>query len=887
MRLLCTSFRLPFFAWRSFSGRPSRLLLGFGILLVMASLAATAMVIWNKRSNALADVERDFRRISLILSEQTARTLQTIDLVLIQTAVELSVQMPTSGAGTINQMLHSRISGIPAVRSLAVFDASGSPMNSSRKLAATGDSSLGASLGAMLGSALSSAFSGFTIFSDGTSTSSPPATAASIHPVSEPPPGLIIGVPAPDSVERVFTLSRRIDDSQGRYQGMAVASIDAGYFENLYQEIGMDEGAEVLLLRRDFHLLARHPHVGSADAARRLRAQIFFLSLAGADGSGSGQHVEAPDDAPRIVAVRSLRDHPLFLAISIPEAMALTRWRKESIRLLLGVLGESTLIMLLIGFLTRQMAQREAGETALREANRALAESDERLRLILESSTDGFWDWNIESDVAVWSERWFELLGYQPGQIGSNMAALQSVVHPDDVAKLSSTLRAHVVEGRPYQCEIRLRRANGQYVWVLSRGRALRDAQGRAYRMVGANADITVRKRLELAQAAAARRVESTAIRTHSVLEAIADGLVVVDDHGRIEDFNPAAQAIFGHKREDVIGQPVSLLLPEPIPGENGGAVSDCLRRGAILNHNSHETIGRRRDGAHFPVEIAFNSMIINRDETGAVIEDRVLFVGSIRDITERKRIEAELLAAKSQAEVANRAKSEFLAHMSHELRTPLNAIIGFSEIIIHQMLGPAGVPKYVEYAGDIRDSGNHLLHVIGDILDMSKIEAGRYELHEEVMNPQPLLTSCLTMVSGRAAAAGVLLASRFDAPLPHLRVDALALKQIALNLLSNAVKFTSRGGKVTLEAGVMTDGRFQISVIDTGIGIPPNKFETIFMPFRQANAALARKREGTGLGLSIVKSFVEMHGGTVHVESVVNQGSTLTVRLPAERIII
>jgi signal transduction histidine kinase len=255
-------------------------------------------------------------------------------------------------------------------------------------------------------------------------------------------------------------------------------------------------------------------------------------------------------------------------------------------------------------------------------------------------------------------------------------------------------------------------------------------------------------------------------------------------------------------------------------------------------------------------------------------------------DVTEHKRIEGLLRDAKETAELANRAKSEFLANVSHELRTPLNAIIGFSDLLLGELRGPIGDPQYLDYARDIHQSGTHLLSLINDILDISKIEAGKYRLHEEALEIGRVIGTCLRMVAERVRMGDITVVKAIDSGLPLLLADERALKQILLNLLSNSIKFTPAGGRVTLGARRLENGALALAVGDTGIGIAPEDLPRVMEPFGQVDSALNRRNEGTGLGLPLSKSLVEMHGGTLTIESVVDEGTTVTVVLPPERLV-
>ena len=245
------------------------------------------------------------------------------------------------------------------------------------------------------------------------------------------------------------------------------------------------------------------------------------------------------------------------------------------------------------------------------------------------------------------------------------------------------------------------------------------------------------------------------------------------------------------------------------------------------------------------------------------------------------RRREQELMASRNEADLANRAKSEFLANMSHELRTPLNAIIGFSEVIASGAFGPTGSPKYLEYARDINRSGKHLLDMIAGILDMSKIEAGRYEMTLEDIELAPVVEFCLRLVADRAAAERISLTSLIPPSLPRLRADERALKQILLNLLSNAVKFTPAGGRVGVSAEFDGDAMISVTVTDTGIGIDPADVAIVLEPFRQVGRGFSRPQEGTGLGLAITKRLVELHGGSLRITSQPGQGTTVAVTVP------
>jgi len=255
---------------------------------------------------------------------------------------------------------------------------------------------------------------------------------------------------------------------------------------------------------------------------------------------------------------------------------------------------------------------------------------------------------------------------------------------------------------------------------------------------------------------------------------------------------------------------------------------------------------------------------------------------GIVLDVTAQKKAESELREARNEAELTSKVKADFLANVSHELRTPLNAIIGFSEVISDQTFGPVGVEKYLEYAHDIHESADHLLAVVNDILDLSRIEAGRATLVIEDVDAAELVDSCLRLIHGRAAEARLQLRRHVDPALPKLRVDPLKIKQILINLLSNAIKFTRSGGTVTIRVAGLADGGVSLAVSDTGIGIAKQDMAKAIETYGRIERDSSQRVEGTGLGLPLAKALAELHGGELVIESRAGKGTTVEVRLPA-----
>jgi two-component system cell cycle sensor histidine kinase PleC len=302
-----------------------------------------------------------------------------------------------------------------------------------------------------------------------------------------------------------------------------------------------------------------------------------------------------------------------------------------------------------------------------------------------------------------------------------------------------------------------------------------------------------------------------------------------------------------------------------------------------------HISERRTKDGGYVSVGTDITKIKLHEQKLIDGEKRQKATIADLRNSEEALKLHTEQLAdlaekyaeEKTRAEDANAAKSKFLANMSHELRTPLNAIIGFSEIMEAAMFGPLGAEKYNEYSRDIRESGQYLLEVINDILDMSKIEAGGIRLAPEEIALDPVLADSLRVVSQRASEKQLHLTSHIDAAI-HLRADRRALKQIALNLLSNAVKFTPDGGAVTVR-GRERGGMVTIAIEDNGIGIPKAALHKLGRPFEQVESQLTKRHQGSGLGLAIAKSLAEMHGGAMHIRSTLGKGTMVVVRLPLE----
>lgn len=363
--------------------------------------------------------------------------------------------------------------------------------------------------------------------------------------------------------------------------------------------------------------------------------------------------------------------------------------------------------------------------------------------------------------------------------------------------------------------------------------------------------------------------------RLRAVIDAVPAMIYATDADLRLVFLNSYAAELMGVVSEAVAGTPAELVFGERFG--NASRQGDLAVLTTGKTQQPYEQMLKDRSGQEH-VMLATKSPL--RDGGGRVAHS----VTVAFDISGRKKEEYELIEAKEMAELASRAKNEFLANMSHELRTPLNAIIGFAQMITNQVLGPVGDGRYVEYSTDIDKSAQHLLDIINDILDLSKIEAGRMKLEEEPLDVDAIVRQVVRLNEERARTAKISLEAALADALPGLRADERKLKQILLNLLSNAIKFTPEGGRVQVGARAASDGAIELTVKDTGIGMTPSEIPIAMSRFGQVDGSMSRKYPGTGLGLPLVMGLVALHDGTCSIESEKGVGTSVTVRFPPER---
>ncbi len=497
-----------------------------------------------------------------------------------------------------------------------------------------------------------------------------------------------------------------------------------------------------------------------------------------------------------------------------------------------------------------------------RAAEIALQRSEERFDLAMQGSSDGLWDWNLETDEVYLSPRWKSMLGYDKDEIEPHIDAALALIHPDDRQHVQDTIDGYLYgDAEQYEVEFRIQHKNQTYVHILSRGFAVRqENDGKPTRMVGTHVDMTDQKRNE----------EKLSL-FKTTLDQITDG-VFMFRHETLEFFytNQGAVEQVGYTPDELLKMTVLDIKPDYDEEGFRELVNPLVHD--ELPSLRFETIHRQKGGKHIPVEVCLQYI--------DSVDGSPHFVAVVRDISDRRKHEESLRSAKEEAERANRTKSDFLANMSHEIRTPLNGILGFTDLLLRAAETEGESVRHLQI---IRSCGKNLLALINDILDLSKIEAGRMEFERERCSPHQIITEAISLLRVRALEKCINLEWCWQRGVPEtIETDSVRLRQLLMNLIGNAIKFTE-SGSVALKASVDAASaapRLILEIRDTGIGIAPSHLDKIFQPFDQADGSITRQFGGTGLGLPISRHIAQGLGGDITLESEPGVGSVFRVTI-------
>ncbi|WP_413172275.1 PAS domain-containing protein [Anabaena azotica] len=534
-----------------------------------------------------------------------------------------------------------------------------------------------------------------------------------------------------------------------------------------------------------------------------------------------------------------------------------------------------------------RMSGSETDITESKQKKEQLRNLSDRLTLALQAGELGTWDWDMVQE-AEWDDRMYELYGLQRSEIEATYENWRNVVHPDDLPEVEAALQAAIRGEKEYNREFRAVHPDGSIHFIRAAAVVQRNDQGEPIRMVGINYDITERKTIELALRESERRYAA-------LTQAAPVGIFRFDTIGNCLYVNESWSQMTGRPTQAALGQGwIETLHPEDRDRllQKWFQWSQTAQPGELFSNEGRHLLP---DGS---ITWFYSCVIAEANANGRIIG----YVGTLTDITERKQVETkvwetneELNKVNAELAHATHLKDEFLANMSHELRTPLNAILGMSEALQDGLFGVIN-ERQLKAISTIERSGRHLLELINDILDLSKIESGKLELDLSDVSVHSLCDSSFVFVRQMALKKNIALKSHIANNLVSLQVDERRMRQVLINLLNNAVKFTKENGSVSLTVRLEEPGEVEstatvssalsspflcFSVTDTGIGINQDDISKLFQAFIQVNSSLSREYEGTGLGLALVKQIVELHEGTVSVSSEVGKGSCFTVRIP------
>jgi two-component system cell cycle sensor histidine kinase PleC len=587
---------------------------------------------------------------------------------------------------------------------------------------------------------------------------------------------------------------------------------------------------------------------------------------------------------PALATVRAL-PHPLgqmAMVQPLPAALQTTQSRGHVVVLLLGasifVLGVLTLAFLM-----------QTGRA--RAADLDCDRVRQRIDAALNSGRCGLWDWDLARGSIYWSDSMYALLGYDRSGEFMSFGSMNALIHPEDadlyeIAKLlSSGERSDIAH------DCRVRNADGEWLWMRARAKMIVDKTSGARHVVGIAVDITEERRI-------ADQSAKADMRLWDAIETLPEAFVLWDADQRLVTCNSRFQKLHqlpdeaiqrGLPYEDVMARATPPVIAEDMIRQNDLANRSRLSEVKLADGRWLQISERRtKDGGS--VSVGTDITLIKEHEHKLMDSERRL-LATITDLTaSRRQMEAQAqqltdlaeryLDQKAEAESASRVKTEFLANMSHDLRTPLNAIIGFSEVMQSGMFGSLGCERHMTYCRDIKSSGEHLLSIVDDILDMSRIETGKVRLAPQRLSLSPLVENAMAGTRPSFKEKGI----EVDLDLPEdvsVLADAAALDQVLQNILQNAVKFTPSGGHVQIKARAAGE-MLNIYVADNGIGIPSERLHRIGRPFEQVEGGeTARSHKGSGLGLAIARSLCELHGGALRVRSEVGTGTIVMVRLP------
>jgi two-component system, cell cycle sensor histidine kinase PleC len=696
---------------------------------------------------------------------------------------------------------------------------------------------------------------------------------------------------------------RAIQDAMSDLEAFAVIATD--HFNSIIEKAPQDPvaGLARILPARG---TARSYTVLASDEGGQIIAAFPPLAAAGSqllDHLGESQplttlaekagvlRVLLPDGTDALATVRTLKAPLGQIAFVQPIEDVLADWRVSALRFAI-MLAATIVVLISLACAYFWQAARA------RESDAYCSRLRERIDTALSRGRCGLWDWDLARGRIYWSDSMYEILGVVPEKNFMSFGEVNALVHPHDgdfaeLAEMIAATRTNTIDHT-----FRIKNGRGDWIWLRARAELVGEKGKPASHLVGIAIDISEQQIL-------AERTATADMRLRDALEEVSEAFVLWDRDNRLVMCNSKFQRFHDLPNEVLApGTPYATVMAAGTPplvqsqialGEQPAQMDKahrartyeaCLSDGRWLQINERRT----KDGGY--VSVGTDITALKQHEEQLLDSERRLMatVADLRNSRQTLEQQAQQLAElaekyfeqKAEAETANRVKSEFLANMSHELRTPLNAIIGFSELMSEQTFGALGSPRYVDYCNDIRASGQHLLNVISDLLDMSRLDAGRVRLERSEFAVAAAIESAIDGVRGWAQDKSIVVTAA-EMPEAKIHADRLAVERVLAILLRNAVKFTPAKGRIGVRVRVV-QGATNIYVEDSGIGIPAKALPQLGRPFEQSNGMLENGFKGSGLGLAIARSLVELHGGSLRIRSAPGKGTIVLVHLPKQR---
>ncbi|MFL4992616.1 MAG: ATP-binding protein [Microvirga sp.] len=647
--------------------------------------------------------------------------------------------------------------------------------------------------------------------------------------------------------------------------------------------IALTQNRSLMLVDQAGAILAVYPPMEEApakltDILGEAQPLMLFADRAGV------MTIKLPGGIEGMATVRALHASSGQIALVQPMPHILSGWWTRTIGHV-SLLGATIMVLLGIGVAYVMQANRA------RAADEVCEKVRDRIDSALNRGRCGLWDWDIGRGRIYWSDSMYELLGYERQDEFLSFGEVNTMIHPEDQDLFTLAEQLASASTSLVDYEFRIRSISGDWVWLRARAELMNDPDDAASHLVGIAVDVTEQRGLE-------EKTAKADARLHDAIEAISEAFVLWDANNNLVLCNskfqklhelPVDAQLQGKSYADVmaLGRPPEVqhqFLRREQQDVGARTFEARLQDGRWLQINERRT----KDGGY--VSVGTDITALKRHEHRLVESEKEL-IATVLDLKQsRQKLEAQThqladlaeryLDQKAQAESANRAKSEFLANMSHELRTPLNAIIGFADVMQSGIFGSLGSDKYEEYCTDIRSSGEYLLSVINDILDMSRIEAGRTSLTKQPIEVHASIQRALKLVGEQTKAKNLSVTVDVNPEDILVPADERALHQILVNLLQNATKFTSDGGCITVRTR-QAGNAVNIYVEDNGIGIPDHALHKLGQPFEQVETEFSKSYKGSGLGLAIARSLAELHGGSLRIRSQEGLGTIVLVHLP------